>query len=149
MKKLFSIISLDTDLAALLLRLILGGLFVRYGYMKISNYDQILPMFGDIIGIGAKLSFQLVIFAEFFCAILVLVGLVTRLSVIPIFITMMVAFFIAHANDPFDSKALPLVYGLLCIVVFILGSGKYSVDRFLFGNRGLRNSPPGYNPTLP
>lgn len=131
MNKIFSYRSLNTDVAALLLRLIVGGLFIRYGYNKVMAYDQILPMFGDIIGIGAKLSFNLVIFAELFCGFLVLMGIFTRLSIIPIFITMAVAFFIAHAKDAFDMKALALVFLLLSIVIFIMGSGKYSVDKLI------------------
>ncbi len=128
--------SLHTDFAALFLRIILGGLFIYYGYGKLTNYDGMLKMFGDPIGIGTKLSVILVIFAEFFCGIFVLVGFLTRLSVIPIFITMIVAYFVAHADDPFTAKQISLVYMLLCVVVFVLGSGKYSVDRMLFGSRG-------------
>ncbi|MBC9795539.1 DoxX family protein [Sinomicrobium weinanense] len=123
--------SLNTDVATLLLRLIFGGLFVYYGYMKLVSFDQMLSMFQDIIGIGIKPSLILVIFAEFFCGILVAIGLFTRLAVIPIFITMFVAYFIAHANDGFDVKALAFVFLLLSIVIFILGGGKYSVDRLL------------------
>jgi putative oxidoreductase len=124
--------SLNTDLATLILRLIFGGLFVYYGYTKFASYNQILPLFQDIIGIGAQLSFNLVIFAELVCGFLVLIGLCTRLSIVPIFFTMVVAYFIAHAKDPFDMKALPFVYMLLSIVIFILGSGRYSIDRLIF-----------------
>jgi putative oxidoreductase len=123
---------LNADVAALLLRLIFGGFFIYYGWMKISNYDQILPMFGDIIGIGSRLSFNLVIFAEFFCGIFITVGFLTRLSIIPIFITMVVAFFIAHAKDTFEVKQIVFLYMLLCLVIFILGSGRYSVDGLIF-----------------
>lgn len=130
--KILSTRSLNSDLATLFLRLIFGGLFVKYGYMKFANYDQILPMFGDIIGIGAKLSFNLVIFAELICGFLVLIGLLTRLSVIPIFITMIVAYFVAHAKDPFDVKQVAFIFLTLSVVIFISGSGKYSVDRFIF-----------------
>jgi putative oxidoreductase len=124
--------SLNTDLAALVLRLVFGGLFIYYGWMKLSNYDQILPMFGDIIGIGSKLSFNLVIFAEFFCGIFITVGFFTRLAVVPIFITMVVAFFIAHAKDTFEVKQLAFVYMLLCPVIFLLGGGRYSLDALMF-----------------
>jgi len=132
MNKILSYRVLDADIAALLLRLIMGGLFIRYGFNKFIGYDQILPMFGDIIGIGSKLSFNLVIFAELICGSLVALGLLTRLAVIPILITMAVAFFVAHAKDAFDAKALPFVFLLLTSVVFVLGSGKYSIDRFVF-----------------
>ncbi len=130
--KILSYQSLHTDFAALFLRLIFGCLFVYYGYQKIFSYDQILPMFGDIIGIGSKLSFNLVIFAELFCGFFVLIGFLTRLTVIPIFFTMFVAYFIAHANDPFQAKQLALVYLLLSVVIFVLGSGRFSVDQLIF-----------------
>ena len=138
-KKILSYQLLTPHLATLLLRIIFGGLFVRYGYNKLANYEQILPMFTDIIGIGAKLSFNLVIFAELVCGFLVLIGFLTRLSVIPIFITMLVAYFIAHAKDPFDAKAIAFIFLVLSIVVFILGSGKYSVDKLLFGRKDKTN----------
>jgi putative oxidoreductase len=127
--------SLNVDLGALLLRLVLGGLMAYHGYSKFAAYDQILPMFSDIIGIGAKLSFNLVIFAELVCGLLVAIGLLTRLSVIPIFFTMCVAFFVAHAKDPFQTKELAFTFLLLSIVVFVLGSGKYSIDALLFKSK--------------
>ncbi|HEY1112570.1 MAG TPA: DoxX family protein, partial [Chitinophagaceae bacterium] len=82
--------------------------------------------------------FNLVIFAELVCGFLVLIGLLTRLTVIPIFITMAVAFFVAHANDPFDVKALAFVFLLLSVIVFVLGSGRYSIDGWLFQKRHLQ-----------
>lgn len=135
MRKLFNPRSLNTNVAALLLRIVFGGMFVHYGYGKLVNYDAILPVFGDIIGIGSQLSFNLVIFAELFCGLFILLGFVTRFSVIPVFITMIVAYFVAHANDPFDAKQIAFVYLVLCPVVFVLGSGKYSVDALIFRNK--------------
>ena len=132
MKRILDYRSLNTNVATLLLRVLFGALFVRYGYMKFAAYDTILPMFQDVIGIGAKLSFNLVIFAELICGFLVLLGVLTRFTVIPIFITMAVAFFVAHKSDPFDNKAIVLVYLVLSVIIFILGSGKYSVDGLLF-----------------
>lgn len=131
MKKLF-VTPFNADLAILLLRLVFGGMFVTFGYMKIESYDAILPMFEGYLGMSPKLSFQMVIFAEFFCAILVVLGLFTRLAVIPIFITMVVAFFVAHANDPFAMSNSSFSYMLFSIVVFVAGSGRYSVDALLF-----------------
>lgn len=132
MKKILSSYSWGTDGATLLTRLVLGGFMMYHGYGKITNYDMILPQFTDIIGIGAKLSFQLVIFAEFFCAFLVLIGLFTRLAAVPILITMGVAFFIAHGKDAFSVKELSGIFLLLSVIVIITGGGRYSMDRAVF-----------------
>jgi putative oxidoreductase len=123
---------INTDVGILLVRLIFGGMFIYHGYTKLAAYSQIQPNFPDLIGIGATLSFNLVIFAEFGCGILVALGFLTRLAIIPIFITMSVAFFIAHAKDPFVVKQIAFVYWLLCVPIFVFGGGRYSVDRILF-----------------
>ncbi len=129
--KILSYQPLSTNVAALVLRIIFGGLFAYYGYSKYAGYDQMLTQFPDLIGIGSKLSLILVIFAELFCGALVLIGLFTRLAVIPIFITMFVAYFIAHSKDPFQVKQIALVFLILSIVIFLLGSGKYSMDKLI------------------
>jgi putative oxidoreductase len=83
------------------------------------------------IGLGTNLEFNLVVFSQFVCGIFVAFGILTRLSIIPIFITMAVAFFIAHKGQPFMQKELPFAYLLLCVPIFVLGSGRYSVDRVI------------------
>ena len=133
--KILAYQSLNTDLAVLLLRVIFGGLFVYHGYTKLMAYDQFAPMFPDFIGIGSRISFNLVIFAELVCGFFVVIGLLTRLSVIPIFITMLVAYFMAHGADPFQKKELPFLFLLLCLVIFFLGSGRFSLDRLIFRNK--------------
>jgi putative oxidoreductase len=122
---------LNTDVAAFLLRLVFGGLFIYHGWQKIAGFSEISPQFPDLIGIGGKLSFLLVIFAEFVCGIFVVFGFYTRLAAVPILITMIVAFFVAHAKDAFNAKELAFVFMLLSVVIFVLGSGKFSVDRLL------------------
>ncbi len=134
MKKLLTPNSLNNDIGVLLLRLSFGGLFTYFGYTKLAAYDELLPMFadiGDTVGIGATWTLNLVIFAELFCGILVTLGMLTRAAIIPIFITMTVAYFVAHAQDPFQNKVLPLLFWLLCFVIFVTGAGKYSLDTMM------------------
>jgi putative oxidoreductase len=126
MKRLLSIFPLNTDLATLILRVMFGGMFIFHGWPKLSGYSE--------------LSLILVIFAEFFCGILILLGLFTRFAVVFTFVTMLVAYFVAHAADDFMVKMLPFVYIWLCIVIFILGSGRYSLDSLLFNKRNNTNA---------
>jgi putative oxidoreductase len=129
---------LHTDLGILLLRLTLGGLFTWHGYNAIMHYQEYLAMSKSTIGLGAKLEFDLVVFSYLICGILLVFGFLTRLSVIPIFIAMGVAYFVAHKNDAFQMKQLPFVLWLLCIAVFIFGSGRFSIDHLIQKRRPSR-----------
>ena len=132
MKRLLSSNPFSPDFAAFLMRLIVGGLFCAYhGYDKVVHYHLYLSMTKDIIGIGPQLTYNLIIFAELFCGFLVLIGLLTRVAIIPLFINMSVAFLVVHAHDPFLVKELAFLFWVLCLPVFVLGSGKYSADRLL------------------
>lgn len=131
MKQLLKPNPFNTDFGIFLLRLVLGGLFTWHGLDALMHYNLYLSMSKSTIGLPASLEFNLVVFSHFIGGILIVLGLFTRLAVIPIFITMTVAFTIAHKGQPFFQKELPFVYGLLCIVVFVLGGGAYSADNLL------------------
>lgn len=131
LKKLFSA-RLDAwvspDVAVCLLRIGASALMMTHG---IPKFLQILEgdfSFSDPIGIGEAPSLVLVAFAEFICAVFVLIGLGTRLSLIPLIITMAVAAFVAHAGDPFSRKELSLFFLISFVVLFLTGPGKYSLD---------------------
>jgi len=51
--------------------------------------------------------------------------------------TMVIAFFVIHANDIFAMKELALVYLIIFVLMYISGPGKYSVD-YVIG-RQLKN----------
>ena len=126
---------LNTDVATLLLRLIFGGLFFYHGYDSLTHYQLYLSMAKPIIGLSAKLAFDLVVYTQLICGLLVAVGFLTRLAVLPLAFAMGVAVFVAHAGQPFHMKEPALLYMLLTTVIFVLGSGKYSTDFLLFGKR--------------
>jgi len=87
--------------------------------------------FSDPLGVGTIPSLMMAIFAEVFCSILVILGLGTRIAVIPLIITMLVAVVLVHANDPFGKKELGLMYLTIYMFLIVVGSGKYSLDESL------------------
>lgn len=135
-KKLLSI-NLDEfvgpDVAILLLRIGTASLMLTHGIPKLLRVLEGDFSFSDPIGIGSTTSLILVTFAEAICAFLVLIGLMTRISLIPLIIAMIVAVFVAHAGDPFGDKELGLFFLISFIVLFLTGPGKYSVDQKFFG----------------
>ncbi len=130
--KLLTSNSLNTDLATLVLRLIFGGMFIYHGYLKVEGFSQYNSMMPDYLGIGNKATYILVMCTELIGGIFIVLGFITRLAIIPIFTVVNVAFFVAHKNDPFMSKMLLFVYIFLCIVIFLSGSGRFSIDNLLF-----------------
>jgi putative oxidoreductase len=123
---------LRRDVGLLLLRLGAGGLMLGvHGLSKLTAFSEGASKFPDPLGVGHKLSMMLAIFAEFFCSIGVMIGLLTRLAVIPIIFTMGVAFFIFHADDPFQKKELALLYSLPFVALFFTGAGGFSLDQLI------------------
>ena len=107
----------------------MGGFMLVHGWPKLSKLISTGEFkFGDPIGIGVELSLILTIFAEFVCAILIVLGLKTKLATIPLIITMLVAAFIVHASDPFGHKEKALLYLIGYVAILLLGPGSYSVD---------------------
>jgi len=119
---------LANDLGLLFLRIISGAVMLTHGYPKFQKILAGDLKFGDPIGLGEVPSLYLATFAEFLCAILVIIGLYTRLSLIPLIINMSVAFFIAHAADDFGTKEKSLLFLGMFIVIFLTGAGRFSID---------------------
>lgn len=119
------------DFSLLLIRIIAGGFMLTHGYPKMIKLLDGNFQFADPLGLGVELSLILAVFAEIVCAFFILLGILPRLSSIPLIVTMLVAAFIAHAGDPFKSKETSLMYLLLYVVILLLGAGKYSIQSFL------------------
>lgn len=116
------------DLGLLVLRILSGAVLLTHGYPKFQKIIEGNLKFGDPIGLGQIPSFYLATFAEFLCAILVMIGLYTRIALIPLIINMSVVFFIVHAADDFGTKEKAVLFLGMFIVLFLTGPGRYSID---------------------
>lgn len=116
----------------LFLRIAIGCFMLSHGIPKIKNLFSENISFPDPIGIGVLPSLILTVFAEVICSVFILIGLITRMVVIPLIIVMLVAVFIIHFNDGFGKQEMALHYLVVYILLFITGSGKYSVDQLIF-----------------
>lgn len=120
--------AVGTDIGILILRVTAGGLmFFNHGWGKLMNFSESSTNFPDPIGLGSSLSMGLAIFSEVFCAALVVLGIATRLASIPLIITMFVAAFIFHWNDPWAKKEMALLFMGMYLSLLCLGGGRYSL----------------------
>jgi putative oxidoreductase len=119
------------SLGLLVVRLLAGGMMLTHGITKIGRLMSDGPVkFADPFGLGPEISLSMAIFSEVLCAILIMIGFKTRLATFPLMITMLVAAFYAHWDDPFGKKELPLLYFSVFLGILIVGAGKYSIDQY-------------------
>ncbi len=133
MKKLFSSRYSDNTIAfsLLLLRLAVGGLMIPHGVQKLTRFAAKSASFADPFHVGGPTSMAVTIFAELFCAVFIVVGLMTRLSTIPLIIVMAVAVFHSHNGEIFgDGEHAALYLGGYLALLFS-GPGKFSMDKLI------------------
>ncbi len=123
--------SLYQEWAELVLRVVAGVFMLTHGYGKLSSFSEKADFFPDPLGIGSALSLGLATFAEFFCAVLLIVGLFTRFVALNILITMLVAGLIFHSADPFGKKELALLYAVIFLYFTVAGGNRLSLDHYL------------------
>jgi len=129
--------ALGADLGLLLLRLGIGLLMAfSHGLGKVQKFLAGPPyQWADPIGLGPGLSLFLAGGAEFFCALALAVGFLTRLTALPLAFTMAVAALIVHAEDPFAKKEFALLYFIPALTLMLSGPGRFSVDAWLCKRR--------------
>ncbi len=112
-----------------LLRILPSAFLMTHGYPKLMKLINGNTEFVNPFGIGEAPTLFLTVVGEFVCPILIIIGFKTRWAAIPSAITMLVAAFMIHAEDPFATKEKALLYLVFFVVIFLLGPGKYSVDK--------------------
>ncbi|GHE51285.1 MULTISPECIES: DoxX family protein [Roseivirga] len=125
--------SASINIGLLLFRVGASAMMITHGWGKFERVINGDFRFGDPLGIGVEASLILAAFAEFVCSVLVILGLTTRLAAIPLIVTMLVAWQVAHADDPFSSQEKAVFYLLSFLTILITGPGKYSLDQKIFG----------------
>lgn len=118
------------SLFLLSMRLLFGSLLMTHGYAKLTGFAAMSASFPDPFGIGSRYSLMLAIFGELFCSVAFVFGFLYRLSMIPMIVTMAVAFFFAHGGSMTGGE-LAFVYLVVFILMYMAGPGKYSVDPWM------------------
>lgn len=136
-----------SDIAALVLRLVAGAIFVPHGWSKVLGENGAAAFASDMASgyhIPVFLGY-VAAYAELVGGILLIVGLLTRLDALLLAGTMFVATFIVQLPDalyevpPGAIKAfvamkeieLPLAMFAICAAIVLTGPGRVSLDHLL------------------
>jgi putative oxidoreductase len=147
-----------TDAASLVLRVFCGLIFIPHGVSKVfgsggvAGFSQSLPSYGIPTFLGYVAAYS-----ELFGGILLIAGLLTRISAALLAGTMFVAAFVVQLpdvlHDPDNagknkvfaairSMELPLSILAAMFALVLLGGGRWSMDALLFRKREAATAPP-------
>ena len=104
---------------------------IPHGYQKLMSFGSGSAGFTDPFHIGGPASLILTIFAELFCAALVVLGLMTKIACIPLIIAMSVALFYSHHGQLFGDGEQAAVYLGGYVALLFSGPGKFSLGKLL------------------
>jgi len=137
-KKLFAP-SEDSDLtsmALLVARLWFGlAMLFNHGLDKFAHFHDLVDTFPDPLGVGQEASLVLVVFAEVVAALLLAVGLFTRIAAAVLVVDMFVAFLMVH-KTAMNGGELAFVYLAGYVTLVIAGGGLFSLDTLAFSKSG-------------
>jgi putative oxidoreductase len=121
------------SIALLIMRASFGLMMLTHGWPKLVSFSEKASSFPDTLHVGNRVSMGLVIFAEFLCSILVVIGLGTRFAAFPIMVVMFVASFIINGGHPVADRELSILYLSAFTALMIFGAGSYSLDKAISG----------------
>lgn len=133
MKRLLQLAFLPSsvDLALLVLRAWAGlSMVALHGWGKVGRFGPLSSTFADPFGIGPFPSLVLAAGFEVVGAVLLVLGLFTRLAALAGMVTMGVAFAYVHGtrlSGPGNGE-LAFVYLAIFTALFLAGPGRYSMD---------------------
>ena len=116
-----------SSLLILAVRLVFGVLFFIHGLDKMMNFNLLVDNYPSVFGFGSYMTLMVSIFCEFCCSLFLIAGLIVRITVIPMIISMAVAFFDVH-DAMLPQGELALIYLIVFVILYIVGPGRFSVD---------------------
>ena len=83
------------DAGLLILRMGAGLLMATHGWSKLIGFSEKSGDFYNFMGLGDEISLALTVFAEFFCSMFLVLGIGTRLFLVPLIIVAVVIVFVS------------------------------------------------------
>jgi putative oxidoreductase len=104
---------------------------MSHGYSKLVAFSSLRYKFMNFLHMGSTLSLSLVIFAELFCSVFVILGLFTRFACIPIVIAMGVVVFVATHGQILGPGERGAIYLAASFAILLVGPGRISIDAMI------------------
>ena len=130
-----------TNMARLFLRLFVGVMLLQFGIRHLINFDMLRTTFPNALGMDSETALIVMICIEVICSLCIMVGFLTRLSLIPPLVAMVIAechilnvlmpdtnIYTISSTQP---GYLPLMFIGIYLFLALAGPGKISLDYFI------------------
>jgi putative oxidoreductase len=130
------------NIGLVILRLVLGAIFIAHGGQKLFVYgfEGVAGGFAQMGVPMASVVGPFIGFVELFGGIALIVGLLTRLAALGLFSTMIGAMVLVHLPAGFfapNGIEFPLSLAGAALMLTLTGAGAYSIDSVIARRRGL------------
>lgn len=118
--------------ALLVFRILLAvELFRVHGMKKFRVENGQKEHVPNPLHLPEKLNGLVATFSDTVVPFFIILGLGTRLAVLPTIGVTAIGYFVVHKNDSLEVRDVPYMYTLSLLLILALGAGKYSLDYYL------------------
>jgi putative oxidoreductase len=121
------------DLSMLLFRMGISiELIVVHGFKKLGVGVTEAEQIPNPLNLPEVFNHGFAVASSLFFPIFVIVGLFTRLAIVPMLTVTLTGYFVLHWNDSLLVKDVPFMYSVVYLLVLALGPGRYSIDYWIY-----------------
>jgi len=129
-----------TNLGRLFLRLFVGLMMMQFGIRQLGDFPIDAQSFPAVLGMSSATSLAVMVTIEIVCSLFIMAGFLTRLMIIPPFVTMIMAehYLLTNMVDAMPYQLswqqpgyLPVMFLGIYFFLILVGPGKISIDYFL------------------
>lgn len=129
-----------TNLGRLFLRLFVGLMMMQFGIRQLGDFPIDAQSFPAVLGMSSATSLAVMVTIEIGCSLFIMAGFLTRLMIIPPFVTMIMAehYLLTNMVDAMPYQLswqqpgyLPVMFLGIYFFLILVGPGKISIDYFL------------------
>ncbi len=133
---LYSNLGSDRNNAAMLVYRVLLSieLFLVHGMKKFRVVNGIKNHEPNPLHLPESLNGLVATFADTVVPCLLMLGIGTRIFILPTLGVTAIGYFVVHRKDPIEVRDVPYMYTISLLLLLVLGPGAYSVDNCFFYN---------------
>jgi putative oxidoreductase len=112
-------------------------LIIVHGLKKVGIGVSEAELIPNPLHLPQHLNEYFAIGVNLIAPVFIIMGLLTRLAIIPVLAVILTDFFVLPWNDALLVNDVPFIYSAIFLLILILGPGKYSIDYFINKNQQL------------